>query len=221
MSPFYNENTINFEPNTTKGFDNDLDAPYIKSPVNSAPAMFMVNEENNGRMITNAISGDEDEVILPLGYYTPHEGAYYIQPNILNTNGYNYIWIENTKTGEKHDLGTRSIAVTGKENAINTDYVLHLSKTAKSSVQTQMAFANDLTVFNIENSVNIKANNADHLLSLVSVYDLSGKLITEQSNVFVNAGSTASIDISSLAKGMYIVNVTDESGNRISKKIIR
>jgi hypothetical protein len=221
MSPFYNENTINFEPNTTKGFDNDLDAPYIKSPVRSAPAMFMINTENDGQMITNAISGEEEEVILPLGYYTPHEGTYYIQPNILNPAGYNYIWIENTKTGERHDLGTNSMAVPGKEDAVNTDYVLHLSKTAKASVQTQTAFANDLTVFNIENSVNIKANHADHLLSQVSIYDLSGKLITEQSNVGVIAGNTISIDISSLAKGMYIVNVTDQSGNRISKKIVR
>ncbi len=221
MSPFYNENTINFEPNTTKGFDNDLDAPYIKSPIRSAPAMFMINQENDGQMITNAVSGEEEEVILPLGYYTPHEGTYYIQPNILNPAGYNYIWIENTKTGERHELGTNSIAVAGKEDATNTDYVLHLSKIAKASVQTQMAFENDLTVFNIENSVNIKANHADHLLSQVSIYDLSGKLITEQSNVSVEAGNTASIDISSLAKGMYIVNVTDQSGNRISKKIIR
>ncbi len=172
-------------------------------------------------MITNAIGTDAEEVVIPLGYYTPLAGTYYIQPNVLNTNGYDYVWIENTKTGKKFDLDGSSIPVEGKEDATNTDYVLHLSKLSKSSTQTQTAFANDLTIFNIENSVNIKANNADHILNTVSIYDLSGKLITEQTNVSVVAGNTISIDISSLARGMYIVNVTDEIGNRQSKKIIK
>lgn len=221
MLPYYNENEVNFESGATLGFDNDLDAPYIKSPINSAPALFMTNNENNGKMITNAINADADEVILPLGYYTPLEGTYYIQPNVLNTNGYNYVWIENTKTGQKFDLNTSSIPVEGKDDAINTDYVLHLSKLSNSSIQTQSAFSNDIIIFNIENSVNIKANNADHILNTVSIYDLSGKLITEQTAVLLNAGNTISVDISALAKGMYIVNVTDENGNRQSKKIIK
>jgi hypothetical protein len=221
MLSYYNENTINFESNATLGFDNDLDAPYIKSPIMSAPAMFMLNNENDGQMITNAISGQEDEVVIPLGYYTPLEGTYYIQPNILNTNGYDYIWIENTKTGKKFDLNNSSLPVEGKEDSINRDYVLHLSKLSKSSAQTLSAFANDLTIFNVENLVNIKANNADHILQTVSIYDLSGKLMLEQASVLVNAGNTEGIDISTLAKGMYIVTVIDENGNRLTKKIIK
>lgn len=220
MLPYYNENTINFETGAGLGFDNDLDAPYIKSPIRSAPAMFMINNENNGQMITNAIGTDADEVTIPLGYYAPLEGVYYIQPNVLNTNGYNYTWIENTKTGEKFDLNS-SIAVAGKEDDINTDYVLHLSKLSNSSTQSQTAFANDLTVFNTENTVNIKANKSDHVLSIISIFDLSGKLILEKNNVFVGAGNITSINIDELAKGMYIVHINDESNNILSKKIIK
>lgn len=221
MLPYYNENTINFESAATLGFDNDLDAPYIKSPIMSAPAMFMINKENDSQMITNTIGTDADEVTIPLGYYTPVEGVYYIQPNILSSNGYNYIWIENIKTGEKFDLNSSSIALKGKENETNTDYVLRLSKSSNNSVQSQTAFANDLTVFNIENSVNIKANNTDHTLSQLSIYDLSGKLVMKQERLLVEAGNIISVDISYLAKGMYVVNITDEQGNNISKKIIK
>lgn len=217
--PYYNENTINFETKSSLGFDLQSDALFIKSPNEDAPALYM-NFGNDSKLITNAINSDENEVAIPLAFYTPVEGVYYIEPSVLSIDNYNYVWIENTKTGEKFDLD-RSIAISGNKDETNIDYVLHLSKEAKTSTISQTVFENDLLVFNIENNINIKANNTDHNLTNVYVYDLSGKLVLEQSDISIEKGNTIQIDISNLSKGMYIVQILDELNHTTSKKIIK
>lgn len=217
--PYYNENTIKFESNSSVKYDRELDALYMKSPNKNAPALFMYADQN-AKLITNAINSDEQLVTIPLGIYTPIEGTYYIEPNVLNTGNYNYAWIENTKTGKKYDLdGT--ISIDGNENETNNNYVLRLSKNPESSIASQNLLETDVTVFNTVDNVNVKANSTTHNIKHLSVYDVSGKLILERTNVTIDAGNVFQIDISNLAKGMYIINVIDQSNNSISRKIIR
>lgn len=217
--PFYNENTINFESNSTLGYDRELDALYIKSPNKTAPAIYMLTN-TDAKLITNNIDTEEDEVTLPLAIFTPKEGVYYIEPTVLNTNSYNYSWIENIKTGKKHELNS-SIAIVGEDNKTNTDYVLRLSKKSSESDINQSVFDNDIIVFGTENDINLKSINTTHYISQVAVYDISGKLLMEQNNLTVESGQTNKIDISNLSTGVYIVNVTDVLGHIKTQKIIR
>lgn len=217
--PFYNENTINFNDNSNLGYDRDLDALYMRSPNKTAPAIYMLTN-TDAKLITNNINTLEDEITIPLAMYTPQEGVYYIEPNVLSTNNYNYVWIENTKTGKKHELNS-SITVVGKENNTNTDYVLKLSKKTTESDVNQAIFDNDMIVFGSENTVNLKSINSTHYLSKVAIYDISGKLLFEENNMIVEAGHTNKIDISNLSSGVYIVNVTDLLGHVKTQKIIR
>ena len=219
MLPFYNENTINFETNSSTDYDLDKDALYLKSPNKNAPAMFMYTQ-TDAKLITNTINTDESEVTIPLGIYTPKEGVYYIAPSVMNTSSYNYAWIENIKTGIKYEL-TSTIAFNGTENETNHDYVLRLSKSSKSSELSASSFENDINVFNSENTINLKSYNTNHDLSQVAVYDLSGKMVLEVDNLYLEAGKISEIDISSLSRGVYIVKVTSSSNQTISKKIIR
>ncbi len=217
--PYYNENTIKFETNSSVKYDREFDALYMKSPNKNAPAMFMYADQN-AKLITNAINTDEEDITIPLGIYTPIEGTYNIEPTVINTGNYNYVWIENIKTGKKFNLDA-SISIGGKNDETNNDYVLRLSKTSQTSLTSQSILENDVTVFNTENQVNIKAFNSNHQINHISIFDISGKLLLEQTNLTLDAGNTIQIDISNLAKGMYIVNVIDESNHSISKKIIR
>lgn len=217
--PFYNENTINFESNTSKNYDRDFDALYLKSPNKTAPAMFMY-ADGNAKLITNAINTNEEDVTIPLGIYTPIEGRYNIEPTVINTGNYNYVWIENIKTGKKFNLDA-SISFDGKTDETNNDYVLRLSKKAQESFTSQSVLENDVIVFNTESQVNVKAYNTNHQLNKISIFDISGKLLLEQSNLTLEAGNTIQINISSLSEGLYIVNVIDESNHSITKKIIR
>lgn len=216
---FYNENTINFNDNGSLGYDKDLDALYLKSPNKTAPAIYMLTN-SDAKLITNNINTEGDNVTLPLAMYTPKEGVYYIEPNVLSTNNYNYVWIENTKTGKKYELNS-SISIVGKENDTNTDYVLKLSKKSSESDVNQAIFDNDMIVFGSENTVNLKSINSTHYLSKVAIYDISGKLLFEENNMIVEAGNTNKIDISNLSSGVYIVNVTDLLGHIKTQKIIR
>lgn len=217
--PFYNENTINFEYGTSENYDIDYDALYLRSPAKNAPSMFMY-ADGNAKLITNTISSDKPDISIPLGFYTPVGGTYYIEPAVLNTGNYNYAWIENTKTGKKYNLNT-SIPIESNADEINSDYVLRLSKEPQSSLASQSVLENDLTIFNTEDQVNVKAFNTDHKISNISLYDVSGKLLLTQDNITLNAGKTTSIDISSLAKGIYIIQITDNTNHSVSKKILR
>lgn len=217
--PFYNENTINFNENSNLGYDKELDALYLKSPNKTAPAIYMLTN-SDAKLITNNINTNNEEMTVPLAMYTPQEGIYYIQPNVNSTDNYNYVWIENTKTGKKYELNS-SIAVVGKENDTNTDYVLKLSKRSSESDVNQAIFDNDMVVFGSENNVNLKAINSTHYLSKVTIYDISGKIAIETNNMIIEAGHTDKIDISNLSSGVYVVSVTDLSGHVKTQKIIR
>ena len=217
--PFYNENSINFERKATFGFDNEIDALYIMSPNNNAPSMFM-NVGNDAKLITNNINSNEDEVTIPLGFYTPTEGSYNITPTVLSMDDYKYAWIENIKTGKKYDL-TKSIVITGKQEDYNYDYVLRLSKKSQESEINQSVFENDLTVFNTENNLNIKSYNSSHTINQITIFDLSGKVVFERQNVSIVQGETSQVDITELPSGLYIANIIDNSGNTITKKFIK
>lgn len=219
-TPYYHENTINFEPNTSLGYDSEYDAQFIKSPLNEAPSIFMKNELGQ-TFILNTISGEEEEVIIPMSIYTPVDGTYYIQPSILNDNDYKRIWLEDTKNGKKYDLREGSVAIEGSENTENNDYVLHLSKKIKDTEIAQTQFSSDLFIFNTSSDLKIKANSQDHQISKIHIYSVSGQLIYIVENVSIEKGNTNSIDISTLSPGIYIVNIIDSSNNSITKKIIK
>ena len=217
--PFYNENTINFNDNGSLGYDMGLDALYLKSPHKMAPAIYMLTN-TDAKLITNNVNTNEDLVTIPLAMYTPKEGIYYIEPNVISSNNYNYVWIENVKTGKKYELNS-SIAIEGIENNTNTNYVLKLSKKSTESDINQTIFDNDMIVFGSENTVNLKAINSTHYISKITIYDISGKLALEKNNLILEAGNTDKIDISNLSSGVYVVNVIDLSGNTKTQKIIR
>lgn len=219
MLPYYNENTINFESEATLGYDKDVDALFLKSPLKNAPAIYMLTN-TDAKLITNTINSQDDEVTIPLAIYTPKEGVYYIEPTVLNTSSYNYSWIENTKTGKKHEL-TSSIAIVGEENKTNSDFVLKLSKKSSEPDINQSIFDNDIIIFGTENEINLKSITATHYIAKCSIYDISGKLLIEENNLTIESGKTNKIDIANLPKGVYIVNTIDVLGHIKTQKIIR
>lgn len=218
-SPYFNENTINFDAQSSLDFDRDLDALYLKSPNRIAPSIYMLTN-SDAKLITNTINSDKEEVTIPLAIFTPKNATYYIEPTILNTDAYNFAWIEDTKTGKKYDLNS-SVSILGEVNKTNYDYVLRLSKKSTGSEISQTVFDNDIIVFASENDINLKSINTTHFITEVTVYDLSGKLMLQEKNMTVESGQATKIDISSFAKGMYIVNVTDILGHQKTQKVIR
>jgi hypothetical protein len=217
---FYHENFVNFNNAASVNYDKYYDAPFRYSPIKEAPALFM--QDGSGKMMTkNAIDNLADEVVIPLGLYTPQTAVYYVEASVLNMDSYNYAWIENMKTGKQFDLNSNSIAIEGEEGKTNTDYVLHLSKTKKSSAIASTILESDLMIFNTENTINLKSTVSSHNLSELTIYDMTGKLVLSQTNMTVELGNVTKIDVSNLSNGVYVVNAIDVNGKSISKKLVK
>jgi hypothetical protein len=221
LTPFHHENEINFSNDATVGYDDELDAGYHKFPIPVAPAIYMMEPKSELNLVRNVMNSVQDEVTIPLGIFTPKSGIYYLDASILNRDAYNYVWIENIKTGEKFDLNN-SVAIEGEELGTNKNYVLRLSKNKQNSSVSAAILETDLIIFSTENTINLKSSNADHNISEVLVYDMTGKLMLTQNNVTVKAGADITkIDISTLASGIYIVKAFDQEGRITSKKLVK
>jgi hypothetical protein len=221
LVPYSHENTINFNQEATVNYDENYDASYRKFPVPIAPAIYMLDKTINKKLIRNVIDSKSDEVSIPLGVFTPKAGVYYIDVVVSNADAYTSLWIENTKTGNRYEVGS-SVAVAGEELGTNTDFVLKMSKKAKSS-NTLMsgALQNDMMIFTTENTLNLKSLNGNRILQSVEMYDMTGKLVFSQLNVNTTADDITKLDITALSNGIYIVNTVDENGKVLNKKIVK
>jgi hypothetical protein len=210
---------LNFDKASTPGYDVDFDATYRKFPIPVAPALYFIDKLNNKNMIKNTINSVNDEVTIPLGIFTPKAGVYYIDVNVNNSDDYNTIWIENTKTGVKYDY-KEQLAFSGEELATNSDFVLKLkkSKTITPSPQIEQLTVN---AFVTENTLNLIANASQQTLKEVNIYDLTGKLVFSQNNIEVNTIDITKINITSLNTGVYVVSVIDSNGILTNKKIVK
>lgn len=215
---YLSEGTVNFDSNASTKWDVGMDALFMSnSKLTAATISFKADDKN---LLTNAINDNADETFLPLELFSPISGIYYIDPSVLSLGAYKYAWVENTKTGAKFELN-QSIPINIEKPGTNNDYVLRLSKESENSTITQSVFANDILVFNTESSLNIKSQFSDHLLSKITIIDLSGKIVLEQINLPLIAGQIEKLDLSNLAKGLYIVHIVDELNNSVSRKILR
>lgn len=220
VTPYHHQNKINFNSDATVGFDEEVDAKYYKFPITVSPALYMIDKKNEVELIKNEINSSEDEVVIPLGIFTPKAGVYNIDASILSLDAYNYAWLENVKTGVKYDLNS-AIAIEGEAQKTNKDYVLRLSKIKQNNSISQTIVESDLIIFSTENTVNLKSTNSDYDLKEVLIYDMTGKLVQIQTGVYVTAGNISKVDVTNLPTGVYIVKVTDEQGRTSTKKLIK
>lgn len=221
LVPYSHENSINFNQDATINYDENYDASYRKFPVPVAPAIYMIDKTINKNLIRNVIDSKSDEVSIPLGVFTPKAGVYYIDVVVSNADAYTSLWIENSKTGNKYEVGS-SVAVVGEELGTNTDFVLKMSKKAKSSnTLISDASQNDIMIFATENTLNLKSLNGNRILQSIEMYDMAGKLVFSQQNINATANEITKLDITTLSNGIYIVNTVDENGKVLNKKIVK
>jgi hypothetical protein len=221
LVPYSHENTINFNQAATVNYDESYDASYRKFPVPIAPAIYMVDKTINKKLIRNVIDSKSDEVSIPLGVFTPKAGVYYLDVVVSNADSYTSLWIENTKTGNRYEVGS-TVAVVGEELGTNTDFVLKMSKKTKAH-NALMAYAlqNDVIVFATENTLNLKSLSGSNVLKTVEMYDMTGKLVFSGQNINITANDITKLDITALSNGIYIVNTVDENGKVLNKKVVK
>jgi len=65
--------------------------------------------------------------------------------------------------------------------------------------------------------INISLNNTSEIIDNVIIYDVLGKIIKEVKSISSNS---ATIDTSSLSKGVYLLEITTENGLKQNKKLV-
>ena len=105
-------------------------------------------------------------------------------------------------------------SVTANGNTNNSgDNVYTISHTVNKNVNTAInTVSENINVFSYNDNIKIEGNKN---LSSVKIYDISGKMVSNHTNLML----PATISTSNFSSGIYIVNTLDENGNRQTNKI--
>ncbi|MBF8148963.1 T9SS type A sorting domain-containing protein [Winogradskyella sp. F6397] len=157
-----------------------------------------------------------DTNIVPLGLELLQNGIYNIA--IADVRGSLFeaqeqdIYLEDTYTGEVHDLRVAPYTFTGEAGIFNDRFVLRYTPSISLSIDevsntNTYAYINDAMLF-VRSSNTIKS---------VEVYDINGKqIVSHMSN---DNRDTFSTDFN-FAKGVYIVAIKLDNGSIVTKKLI-
>ena len=156
--------------------------------------------------------------IVKLSFKTPIAGNYTIAVNQtmgLFSEGQNVI-ITDRLTGAVHNLSNSSYTFYSGSGYYTNRFAVVYQNEAASIVLSNIsnAFNNDVIVY--KNQTEIYVNAKGNLIKKVSVIDMNGRIITEQSNINQN---DITFPIAS-ADQMLIVNTILEDGQIITKKVL-
>ncbi|WP_225035883.1 T9SS sorting signal type C domain-containing protein [Winogradskyella sp. SM1960] len=183
---------------------------------------------NEGFNLYSLISEDEKLVIqglplpfvdtntVPLGFEIQKSGIYKIAIGKVEGNLFEAqeqdIYLEDTYTGEVHDLRVAPYTFTGEAGIFNDRFVLRYTPSISLSIDevsntNTYAYINDAMLF-VRSSNTIKS---------VEVYDINGKqIVSHMSN---DNRDTFSTDFN-FAKGVYIVAIKLDNVSIVTKKLI-
>lgn len=148
------------------------------------------------------------------------------------------LWRNNTSAGTSYPYTSGSITI--KDNNINNldyyyffyDWNLEDFKSAREevvvTVEDTLNIVNEtleqVSIFPnpFNNSITIKMPNTEHFKISVELYDISGRIIFNYSNINIDNGVYSLQNMGSLSKGSYFLKITDnENDSFITKQIIK
>jgi len=212
---FSDESVIAFANEATNGFDAMIDAYKLFSPEENVPQINTKTLENNSVKVAvnNLPISKMYNSIVPVEITTGVAGKYTITANNLTIDPTVEVTLEDLKTKTFTDLRSSSYTFTSdavsNENRFN---VLFGSRpTAIKEINTE-----NFSIYTDHSQIVIKNNLGSTEKSLVIVYDILGKQITER-NLDPNTTSTLEMN-ESTAQSIYFVKVVTEN-KTFTKKI--
>jgi hypothetical protein len=71
----------------------------------------------------------------------------------------------------------------------------------------------------VQSIINIELLNRKNLIQTISILDLNGQVVSKKS--FLNTNFKETMDLSSLNEGIYLIKVTDKSGQEYIIKSVK
>ena len=207
---FFSQALIGYATDATNGID-IFDAKYINDS-----AIALTSNINNGEYSIQgrALPFDPADVVA-LNFKTDTAGDYTIALDHFDgvfATGQD-IYLKDNNTGAEIDLKAGNYTFTATAGVDNTRFSLKYQKTLR--VDAPLFNENSVRVYKNNGSLYVNSNNVT--ISNIRVFDIQGKLITEQKNLKAN---TAVVKNLKAMHQVLIVKISVEDNNEVTKKVM-
>ncbi|MBC8884213.1 T9SS sorting signal type C domain-containing protein [Flavobacterium piscinae] len=202
---------VGYVPEATNGFDSKYDGELTEA---GNPVSFYSILNDKKLSIQGRALPFVDNDLIPLGYNSPSEGYYTIQ--LATFDGFfddQNIYLEDKLLNIVHNLKNEPYIFFTESGTFESRFILRYTDETLS-----------VTPFDIKNVVVIKNNqqisvlaSTNTLLEKIILFDMRGRKIATKENIQSNATTFENLVI---ANQVLLVQITDESGNSVTKKII-
>jgi len=220
---------LHFDIHATEEFDN-LDAPFLPSPIKEAPAIYSRPENSDMKVVKNSLNPNEETHVVPISIFTGQEGNYSLNARNLEgiNDSYSCVFLKDNKTNESIDLSVEH-EYSFQSNVVDDDnrfkLVLSNAYDACQNLLDQKGSVNQKLddVFRLRNyyedwfldySLHDEGSQA-----IINVYNLSGQSIMEPLNLNLNGSGSIPIHQLRNLEGVYMIQVisNDEILNQTVK----
>lgn len=205
----FSQALIGYIAEATLGLDN-FDSPYI----NDSPIALTSNINDQEYTIQGRPIFESGDVVI-LNFKTDVAGEYTIALDHFDgvfAKGQD-IYLLDSKTGIESDLKASAYIFTAAAGIDNTRFSLKYQKTLK--VDTTTFNENNVRIY--KNNGTVYVNSGTIAINNIKVFDIQGRLITEQKNV---KATTAAIKDLREKHQVLIVKITGVDNNVVSKKVL-
>ena len=205
----FSQMAITYFDGATTGVD-AFDAKYF----NDSPIALTSNIDNGEYTIQSRPAFEPTDVVA-LNFKTKAEGDYTIALDHFEgvfTAGQD-VYLVDSKTGTETDLKAGAYAYNATSGADNSRFSLKYQKTLKADAPT----FNENSVKVYKNNEILYVNSGNVAMSNIKVFDIQGKLITEQKNL---KATSAVISNLKATHQVLIVKITSEDKNLVTKKVV-
>lgn len=120
--------------------------------------------------------------------------------------------------------GDPDVLITGQNNSDEPIAKLYINETFVSIEDLNTGNPFDLTLFpnpSASSTLSMRFDSAEMGQVSISVYDVNGRLLKQQKKFLANGQQTISIDISSLSKGSYFLELKDAKRKEVAGFIVQ
>ena len=220
---------LHFDIHATEEFDN-LDAPFLPSPIKEAPAIYSRPENSDMKVVKNSLNANEETHVVPISIFTGQEGNYSLNARNLEgiNDSYSCVFLKDNKTNESIDLSVEH-EYSFQSNVVDDDnrfkLVLSNAYDACQNLLDQKGSVNQKLddVFRLRNYyddwfLDYSLHN-EGSQAIINVYNLSGQSIMEPLNLNLNGSGSIPIHQLRNLEGVYMIQVisNDEILNQTVK----
>lgn len=207
----FSQALVAYLTDATQGIDAGIDGKYI----NDSPIALTSIIDNTEFAIQGRALPFDPADIVPLNFKTDVDGDYTIAIDHFDGlfSAAQDIYLLDAANGVETDLKAGAYSFTAVAGSTNTRFSLKFQKTLK--LDTYAFDENSVTVY--KNKGIVYVNSAKSTINNIKVFDIQGRLISEQKNV---KATSATIKDLNIGQKVLIVQITSEENQVVNKKVV-